>query len=229
MSKSEPIEASSLDSRALSSDFSTPWRSWKAWASLLLGVALVGLGIGLMVEAGWGVSPLDAFFSGVSNQSEFSMGIVLAVFSVAMVLVAWLFGIKPAIGTLVCALGIGIFVDIARIAYSGLAPDDLPIPLMVVLWLVGLAIFCLGVIGLFASELGASPYDQLTKATAKVLRVSLGVARIILDGIALLIAFLLGGSWGVGTLVLLLVVPIILNKALPWGRRIVHGPALADQ
>lgn len=72
-----------------------PWRSWKAWSSLLLGVALVGLGIGLMVEAGWGVSPLDAFFSGVSNQSDFSMGIVLAVFSVAMVLVAWLFGVKP--------------------------------------------------------------------------------------------------------------------------------------
>lgn len=204
----------------------SPWRMWQAWLSLALGVIFVGVGIGMMVEAGWGVSPLDAFFSGAAKQSGLTMGVILATLSILMVLVAWVFGIRPAIGTLVSALGIGVFVDIARMAAQPLMDSQPGVAVLIALWLAGLAIFCAGVLALFASELGASPYDQLTRALSKVLHVSLGLARIILDGAALLLAFLLGGSWGIGTLLLLLVVPVVLNRALPFARKIVHGPAL---
>jgi uncharacterized membrane protein YczE len=202
---------------------SVPIRSWKCWAALAAGVAFVGIGIGFMIEAGLGVSPLDAFFSGAASQSGFSMGIVLGTFSVAMVLVAWMLGIRPAIGTLISALGIGVFIDLVHIALQPVMPAAPPIASLFALWFLGLAIFCVGVLCLFASDLGASPYDQLTKAVAKVFRVSLGASRIILDGVALALAFLLGGAWGVGTLILLLTVPFVLNRALPLARRIIRG------
>lgn len=204
----------------------SPWLMWQAWLSLAIGVSFVGVGIGMMVEAGWGVSPLDAFFSGAANQSGITMGIILVVLSIVMVLVAWVFGIKPAIGTLVSAFGIGLFVDLIRIALQPLMEAQPNVSVLILLWAAGLAIFCVGVLALFASELGASPYDQLTKAMSKVMKTTLGVSRIILDTTALLLAFILGGSWGIGTLLLLLVVPVVLNKALPYARSIVHGPAL---
>ncbi len=202
-------------------------RSPRAWVSLVLGVVLVGAGLGLMIDADLGVSPADAFITGLSRTSGLSVGVVLFSLSVLMVIAAWALGVAPAIGTLVCFVGIAATVDLTRALSAAVGLPQWPAAALVGVWLVGLAMFCAGVMGIFAAELGTSPYDQLVRAVALRTGRSLGFGRIVVDAMAFLGALALGGSWGIGTVVILIVVPITLNLVLPRVRRIVH-PERAD-
>jgi len=190
-------------------------RAEVAWPTLIMGIVFVGVGLGMMIYADFGVAPIDALFTAVSRTSGLSVGIVLAVLSILMVLMAWALGVRPALGTLVSFLGIALCVDLTRAVGSVLGVTGWSLGVLIVWWVAGLAIFCLGVAGIFGADRGVSPYDLLTLAVSLRTGRSLGVSRLIVDAIALVGAIALGGSWGVGTVVILLAVPATLNVVLP--------------
>ena len=190
---------------------------------------LVGVGLGLMIDANFGVVPLDSFFTGVSRQTGFSVGVVLFALCGLMVLLSWSLGLKPTIGTLITFTGIAVVVDLTRLFGEAIGAPDWSVGLRIAWWILGLLLFCCGVLGIFSCDLGVSPYDQLVRAIAFRTGRSLGFARIILDSIALLGAIVLGGSWGVGTVIILLVVPIVLNRILPYVKPRIHRDPLHDR
>lgn len=200
-------------------------RAPRSWAALLLGVVLVGVGLGFMIDGGFGVAPADALFTAVSRASGLSVGVVLILMSILMVLMAWALGIRPAIGTLITFVGIGILVDITRLGGAAVGAPEWELPARIALWTVGLLIFCAGVVGIFSADLGTSPYDQVVRAIALRTGRSLGFARVIVDAITLLTAIILGGSYGVGTVVILIVIPLALNLVLPRVKRHVRPGA----
>lgn len=206
-----------------------PYRSPRAWASLLIGTALVGIGLGFMIDANFGVAPLDALFTGIARQTGFSVGVILFAFCVVMVLMSWALGLKPTIGTLITFVGMAVLVDLTRLVGAVIGAPEWPLGARIAWWIVGLLFFCAGVLGIFSCALGASPYDQLVRAIAFRTGRSLGFARIVLDAIALLSAIVLGGSWGVGTVVILLVVPVVLNRLLPLVKPRIHRDPLHDR
>lgn len=197
-------------------------RPWIAWPTLIIGVLLIGIGLGLMIDADLGVAPGDAFFTAVSRTSGLSVGVVLAMLSVLMVLVAWALGIRPALGTLISFLGIAVIVDLTRRVDEILGVAAWPLGGRIAWWILGLTLFCTGVAALFSADRGVSPYDLLTRAVAARTGRSLGVARLIVDAIALVGAIALGGSWGLGTVVILIALPVTLNFALPALRARLH-------
>lgn len=203
-------------------------RTPRAWAALLLGVALVGIGLGFMIDAGFGVAPADAFFTALSRVSGLTVGIVLVLMSVLMVLMSWALGLRPAIGTLISFIGIGILVDVTRLLDAQIGVAEWSLGPRAAWWVLGLLLFCSGVVGIFSSDLGASPYDQVVRSIAYRTGRSLGFARVMVDAIALLGAIILGGSWGVGTVVILIAVPLTLNLVLPRVKRHVHRDPLHD-
>ena len=197
-------------------------RNPRAWLALVLGVVLVGIGLGFMIDGGFGVAPPDAMFTGMSRASGFTVGTVLFLASILMVLLAWALGIKPAIGTLISFVGIAAVVDLTRIVLAAADVADWALAARVVLWIVGLLLFCSGILGIFASDLGTSPYDQVVRAIALRTGRSLGFGRLMVDAVALLSAIVLGGSWGAGTVIILIAVPLGLNLVLPHIKRHVH-------
>jgi len=206
-----------------------PYRSPRAWAALLIGTVLVGVGLGLMIDANFGVVPLDSFFTGVSRQTGFSVGVVLFALCGLMVLLSWSLGLKPTIGTLITFTGIAVVVDLTRLFGEAIGAPDWSFGVRIAWWILGLLLFCCGVLGIFSCDLGVSPYDQLVRAIAFRTGRSLGFARIILDSISLLGAIVLGGSWGVGTVIILLVVPLVLNRILPYVKPRIHRDPLHDR
>lgn len=203
----------------------SPYRLWRAWVAMVSGTILTGIGIGLMLVAGLGVSPLDAFFAGLAGRTGFTVGIVLMAISVVFVVVAWVLGARSGIGTIVSFIGIGIFVDLTMFAVSSIHVSDWTLVFRTAWWLGGFGIFTLGVLGLFTSGLGASPYDQVVKAISLRFNISLGRSRLFFDAAAVVFALLLGGALGVGTVIMLLLVPILLNKGVPIAHKFVHPPA----
>ena len=207
----------------------SPLRTPRAWAALLIGVVLVGIGLGMMIDADFGVAPADALFTALSRTSGLTVGTILLLASILMVLMSWALGLKPAIGTLISFVGIAVVVDLTRLLLAAVDAPDWALAARIVLWVVGLLFFCAGVMGIFSSDLGASPYDQVVRSIAFRTGRSLGFARLAVDAIALLGAIVLGGSWGIGTVIILVVVPVALNRVLPHVKRHVHHDPAHDR
>lgn len=207
----------------------SPLRTPRAWAALLIGVVLVGIGLGMMIDADFGVAPADALFTALSRTSGLSVGTILVLASILMVLMSWALGLRPAIGTLISFVGIAVVVDLTRLLLAAVDAPDWVLGARIVLWIIGLVLFCAGVMGIFSSDLGASPYDQVVRSIAFRTGRSLGLARLAVDAIALLGAIVLGGSWGIGTVIILIVVPLALNRVLPHVKRHVHHDPAHDR
>jgi len=207
----------------------SPLRTPRAWAALLIGVVLVGVGLGMMIDGGFGVAPPDALFTALSRVSGLTVGTVLLLVSILMVLMSWALGLKPAIGTLISFVGIAVVVDLTRMLLAAVDAPEWVVGWRIVLWIVGLLFFCSGILGIFSSDLGASPYDQVVRSISFRTGRSLGFARLAVDAIALLTAIILGGSWGIGTVIILIAIPIALNRVLPHIKRHVHHDPAHDR
>ena len=207
----------------------SPLRTPRAWAALLIGVVLVGVGLGMMIDGGFGVAPPDALFTALSRVSGLTVGTILLLVSILMVLMSWALGLKPAIGTLISFVGIAVVVDLTRMLLAVVDAPEWVVGWRIVLWIVGLLLFCSGILGIFSSDLGASPYDQVVRSISFRTGRSLGFARLTVDAIALLTAIILGGSWGIGTVIILIAIPIALNRVLPHIKRHVHHDPAHDR
>jgi uncharacterized membrane protein YczE len=192
-------------------------------------VVLVGVGLGMMIDGGFGVAPPDALFTALSRVSGLTVGTILLLVSVLMVLMSWALGLKPAIGTLISFVGIAVVVDLTRMLLAVVDAPEWVVGWRIVLWIVGLLLFCSGILGIFSSDLGASPYDQVVRSISFRTGRSLGFARLTVDAIALLTAIILGGSWGIGTVIILIAIPIALNRVLPHIKRHVHHDPAHDR
>ena len=183
---------------------------------------MVGIGLGFMIDADFGVAPADALFTALSRTSGLTVGTILVLASILMVIMSWALGLRPAIGTLVSFVGIAVVVDLTRMLLALIDAPEWSLAARIPLWIAGLILFSGGVMGIFASELGASPYDQVVRSIAYRTGRSLGFSRLMVDVVALLGAIVLGGSWGIGTVIILVTVPIALTVVLPRVRRHVH-------
>jgi uncharacterized membrane protein YczE len=207
----------------------SPLRTPRAWAALIIGVVLVGVGLGMMIDGGFGVAPPDALFTALSRVSGLTVGTILLLVSILMVLMSWALGLKPAIGTLISFVGIAVVVDLTRMLLAVVDAPEWVVGWRIVLWIIGLLLFCSGILGIFSSDLGASPYDQVVRSISFRTGRSLGFARLAVDAIALLTAIILGGSWGIGTVIILIAIPIALNRVLPHIKRHVHHDPAHDR
>jgi len=77
-----------------------------AWALLIVGVLLVGLGGAVQIASGWGPSPLDAFCVAVSER-RWTLRRVRTWTELSFAAVGGLAGGALSVGTLVVAVGVG--------------------------------------------------------------------------------------------------------------------------
>ena len=174
---------------------------WRRSPRLLAGLALFGIGIGLMVRADLGLAPWDVLHQGVSNRSGVSMGVVTILTGV-VVLLLWIpIRERWGLGTVLNVVVIGLVVD------ATLALVDAPGPMWqrVVFLVVGIYLFGPGSGLYIGAGLGPGPRDGLMTGLARRGR-SVRVVRTGIELAALAIGAALGGSVGAGTLAFALTV-----------------------
>ena len=169
----------------------------KSFFFLIFGLAIFGLGEGLLILSTTGNSPWSVLAEGISNTTNLSIGI--ATFFISMsVLFLWIFiKQKPGLGTIFNIIIIAGMIDITLNFFD--APSS-------VLMKYFLAIFSVLLVGLgsgiyLVANLGSGPRDGLMTGLTKLTNLPIALVRAFLEISAVLAGWYLGGTVGAGTLI----------------------------
>lgn len=155
----------------------------------------------MFLRAALGLSPWDVLADGIRRNTPLTFGLAVILIGAVLILGSLIAGIRPGPGTIANMVLIGAFADLMLSTGIGSGLDDGAMWLRVVVMLGGIIMTGLGSALYIGAELGAGPRDSLMIAVATRSDLRVGVARAIVEGSALLIGVLLGGSVGIGTVV----------------------------
>jgi len=163
---------------------------------LSFGLALFGLGEGLLIVSFTGASPYSVLAQGISLYIDFSIGIITLFISIG-VLLFWIpLNQKPGIGTILNALIIALMIDVC-IKFVP-TPENYISQLLLAVTAV-LTVGFGGGIYLIAN-LGAGPRDGLMVGLQKKTNLPIAGVRAFLEITVVTIGWYLGGTVGIGTL-----------------------------
>ena len=163
---------------------------------LVFGLALFGLGEGLLVVSMVGNSPWTVLAQGIHLDIGFSIGLITILISI-VVLLFWIpLNQKLGIGTILNALIIGLMIDFC-IKYVP-TPESYISQLL----LAAIAVLTVGMGGgiYLVANLGAGPRDGLMIGLQKKTNLPIAVVRAFLEITVMSIGWYLGGTVGIGTL-----------------------------
>lgn len=169
-------------------------------ARLMIGYFLYGLGIVLTVNANQGLAPWSVFHQGLANQLHITMGVATQVVGLLILVLDFIFGERLGWGTIGNVVFIGTFIDLIMLN------NWIPIPESIVvsygMMLVGLVVMALATYSYLSAQLGAGPRDGLMIAMTKRINLSVGWIRNMIEAVVLIAGYFMGGSVGLGTLVM---------------------------
>jgi uncharacterized protein len=163
---------------------------------LCLGLALFGLGEGLLIVSASGASPWSVLAQGISLNVNLSIGMITFFISIG-VLLLWLpLNQKLGIGTVLNALIIALMIDVC-IKFVP-TPDNYISQL--ILAIVAVLIVGLGGGIYLVANLGPGPRDGLMIGLQKKTNLPIAGVRAFLEITVVVVGWYLGGTVGVGTL-----------------------------
>ena len=163
---------------------------------LCFGLALFGLGEGLLIVSNSGASPWSVLAQGISLNINLSIGTTTFLVSI-FVLILWIpLKQKPGIGTILNAIIISIMIDVC-IKFVP-TPENYLYQII----LAVLAVLTVGIGGgiYLVANLGPGPRDGLMVGLQKKTNLPIAAVRALLEISAVSIGWFLGGTVGIGTL-----------------------------
>ena len=177
---------------------------------LVIGLVLFGIGIGLMLQSGLGVPPWDVLHQGLARQFGLSVGIWSIIVSL-LVLLLWLPLRQPyGLGTLLNAIIIGVVIDLTGLFIPEATATG-------VAWVMAVAgVVLVGVAsGLYiGANLGPGPRDGLMTGIARR-GPSIRLTRAVIEIAVLTLGWILGGTFGLGTILFALAIGPLVQYFLP--------------
>ena len=163
---------------------------------LCFGLALFGLGEGLLIVSYSGASPWSVLAQGISLKVNLSVGFLTFLISVSVLLLWIPLKQKFGIGTILNALIVALMIDIC-IKFVP-TPNDYIYQLL----LGFIAVFTVGMGGgiYLVANLGAGPRDGLMVGLQQKTNLPITVVRTFLEISVVSIGWYLGGTVGIGTL-----------------------------
>ena len=129
---------------------------------LVLGLALFGASIAVLVRAGLGLFPWDVLHQGVARATGLPLGVVVVLASVA-VLVLWIpLRQRPGLGTVANVVLVGVFVDLSL----AVLPAVEPLPWRIVLLVAGVVLNAAATGLYIGAGYGPGPRDRLRTGLA---------------------------------------------------------------
>jgi uncharacterized protein len=183
------------------------------WGRYLIGIVVSAAGTVTTLRAGLGFSPWDVLHDGLSRRTQISFGQAVMTVSIIVVLASWAVGIRPRIATLFNTVLMGWFDDRFLGTQIGATLGAQPVELRLIVLLAGIGLIGVGAAIYIGAGLGAGPRDSMQLALSKRMDLGAGWSRALLEGGALGVGWLLGGTAGIGTLVFVLAIGAAVGLA----------------
>lgn len=182
---------------------------------LYVGLGLYGLSTAMFIRSDLGVDPWDVFHLGVELQLGMTIGTVI-ILTGAAVLLLWIpLRQMPGLGTLSNVVCIGLAAD----ASMALIPELDLLPIRIALLVGGIVLNAIATGMYIGAGFGAGPRDGLMTGIHARLGWSIRSVRTSIEVSVLLIGCVLGGTFGVGTVLYALTIGPLIQLCLPWFRQ----------
>ncbi|MCD5352501.1 YczE/YyaS/YitT family protein [Kineosporia mesophila] len=187
----------------------TPGRIFHLVASCVV----LGAGVALFLLASLGSDGYSTLISGLTDTSGLPFMVVNISVGVVFVIMAWLRGTRPGLGTVTQPVVVGLTVSLL-LAWLD-TPDSMVV--RIVMLIAAVPVLAIGVAGYLGSGTGAGPAEAAALAWDPP--VPFRWSYSILQGGGALVGWLLGGAVGPGTILVILV----LGPAIDLATRRVPG------
>jgi len=181
----------------------------------VVGILLLTFGISLTIQSDLGTSPFDALLVGLSK----SVGLTVGSWEVIIALIivgcnSLLQKQRPEVLGLLTALITGIGIDMWLFLLHNFVTPELWYS-KVIFFGIGLVIIGLGTATYLQTNFAPIPLDRLTFIIQKLTRTNIFLARTIIYLVFLIMAMILHGPIGIGTLLTVCFGGLLLNYFMP--------------
>ena len=189
-------------------------REWiKKIAVIIIGSVIAAYGITLALYAGFGGSTLAVLWQGISGTFHVSIGAASFIVAVIMILFVLIYDRSQIhIGTILYQIVYSLCVDL----FAQMHVYSKYMWFNMLIMLVGIVLFAVGT-GLYA----AADLEAVTFALAEKNHWQVKVVRMILDAAMVVIGVILGGKFGVCTVVTVIVSGPIIQFTVGKAKRII--------
>lgn len=177
---------------------------------LNLGLFLVALSIVVMLNAHTGVDPWSVFHDGLTRKLPLSFGVIALVSGLLALSISYFFFSGPiGAGTILNILVIGPYIDLFN--WIGIIPVQSTLFFGLIQLCVGVILMAVAV-GLYINaDFGAGPRESLVLGMAQKFNISIRVAKTSVEIVVLIIGIILGGQFGLGTIIFALSIGILMQ------------------
>ncbi|WP_258728667.1 YczE/YyaS/YitT family protein [Bacillus atrophaeus] len=186
----------------------------------VLGILILTLGISFTIQSDLGTSPFDAVVVGLSKNVGLTVGSWEII--IAFILIccnSFLKRQRPEILGLLTAFITGIGIDMWLFLLHNLLTPDLWYS-KVICFGIGLVVIGLGTATYLHTNFAPIPVDRLTLIIKELTRTNIFFSRTFIYLVFLIVAIILNGPIGVGTLLTVCLGGLILNFFMPFTEKI---------
>ena len=190
---------------------------------LILGLIIAHLGVTLFLLSSLGSDPFNVLIQGIANILPLSHGTCHQI--ICFLILGFLFFTARSYikaGTFICMFFGGPIIDIFTYLLNPFIHADSSIIIRFVSLLLGCLILAFGMTIVIKSDAGTGPNDLVGVVISDKLQKSFGICRIIVDFTFVIIGVILGGVFGIGTIVCAFLIGPIADCFLPVSEKLVN-------
>lgn len=196
---------------------------------LFVGLCIAHLGVTLFLLADLGSDPFNVLVQGVFRTLSNTFGLEFLTHGYThvginlLIILVLLFVDRTYIklGTVFCMAFGGPIIDFFTILLENDINSGLPFAVRLLVLALGCVILAYGMTVVMRSDAGTGPNDLVAISISEKAHFPFGITRTVTDVSFVVIGFLLGGKFGIGTIVCAALVGMVAERFLPINEKII--------
>jgi len=189
---------------------------------LVVGLVIAHLGVTMFLLTDLGADPFNVMIQGLSGKLPISHGVThMCICFLIIIILLFVERSVIKIGTIVCMVLGGPIIDGFTFLLKNVIYGEQPLWLRVIVVVLACVILAFGMTIVICSEAGTGPNDLVAVVISEKTKKKFGIVRVIVDFTFFLIGLVLGGVYGIGTLICAFVVGTAAGIFMPYSQGIV--------